>query len=65
MLREETNVAKDFRNNLDSIIIFNKRINNNKKYITRTNVCMRISREIFVTTNRFDLITSSTKNKQQ
>jgi len=65
MLREKTNIARDFRNDLDLITISNKRINDNRRYTIRTNVCVRVSREIFATTNKFNSITSSTKNKRQ
>ncbi len=61
MLCKETNIAR--RNYLDSIIISSKRINDSKIYVTKTNVCMRISRETSAITNKFDSITSSIKNK--
>ncbi len=62
MFCKETNVAR--RNYFDSTTISSKRIINNKRYITRTNVCVHISRDIFAITNKFDSITNSIKNKQ-
>ena len=45
MLRRETNIARNFRNNFDLITISSKRINDNKKRLARTNIY--ISRERF------------------
>ncbi len=63
MLCKKTNIAK--HNYFDSITIFSKKINNSKRYITRTNIYVRVSRKIFAITNKFDSITNSIKTKQQ